>query len=80
MRVLFKRVSETFLAPSSISDARAFLAARETFLKLMRQYSRSGVLRLLDEDGRGSVGVDSVSGLSESTIVNMAAKQLGVIG
>jgi hypothetical protein len=80
MRVLFRKVSKTFLSPSSISDGRAFLATRDTFLRLMRQYSRSGALKLLDENGKGSVGVDNVGGLSESTIVNLTAKQLGVKG
>jgi hypothetical protein len=80
MRVLFRKVSKTFSSPSSISDGRAFLATRDTFLRLMRQYSRSGALKLVDDNGKGSVGVDNFSGLSESTIVNLAAKQLGVIG
>jgi hypothetical protein len=46
----------------------------------MRQYSRSGEIKLLDEKGKGSDGIDNVSGLSENVIVNLAAKQLGVIG
>jgi hypothetical protein len=80
MRVLFRRISETFLSPSNISDGRAFLATRDTFLRLMRQYSKSGALKLLDERGKGSDGIGNVSGLSESVIVNLAAKQLGAIG
>lgn len=80
MRVLFRRVSKAFVSPDSISDGRSFLTTRDTFLRLLRQYSRSGALKLLDEKGKGSVGVDNVSGLSESTIVNLAAKQLGAIG
>jgi len=80
MRVLFRKIARAFVSPRSISDGRAFLATRDTFLRLMRQYSRSGALKLLDGAGRGSVGVDSIGGLSESTIVNLAAKQLGVIG
>ena len=80
IRVLFRRVSETFFSPSSISDGRAFLVTRDTFLKLMRQYSRSGALRLLDEKGKGSDGIDNISRLSESVIVDLAAKQIGAIG
>ena len=80
IRVLFRRISKTFFSPSSISDGRAFLATRGTFLRLMRQYSRSGAIKLLDEKGKGSDGIDNVSGLSESVIINLAAKQLGVIG
>jgi len=80
IRVLFRRISKTFFSPSSISDGRAFLATRGTFLRLVRQYSRSGAIKLLDEKGKGSDGIDNVSGLSESVIVNLAAKQLGVIG
>lgn len=80
VRVLFRRISKAFFSPSSISDGRAFLATRGTFLRIMRQYSRSGEIKLLDEKGKGSDGIDNVSGLSESVIVNLAAKQLGVIG
>jgi len=80
IRVLFRRIFKTFFSPSSISDGRAFLATRGTFLRIMRQYSRSGEIKLLDEKGKGSDGIDNVSGISESVIVNLAAKQLGVIG
>lgn len=80
IRVLFRRISKTFFSPSSILDGRAFLVTRGTFLRIMRQYSRSGEIKLLDEKGKGSDGIDNVSGLSESVIVNLAAKQLGVIG
>jgi hypothetical protein len=80
IRVLFRRISQTFFSPSSISDGRAFLATRVTFLKIMRQYSRSGEIKLLDEKGKGSDGIENVSGLSENVIVNLAAKQLGVVG
>jgi len=80
IRALFRRVSETFFSPSNISNGRAFLATRDTFLKLVRQHARSGALRLLDEKGRGSDGIDNVSRLSESVIVNLAAKQIGAIG
>jgi hypothetical protein len=79
-RVLFRRISKTFFSPGSISDGRAFLATRGTFLRIMRQYSTSGGIKLLDEKGKGSDGIGNVSGLSESVIVNLAAKQLGVIG
>jgi hypothetical protein len=80
MRVLFRGVSKAFVSPDGISNGRAFLTTRGTFLRLMRQYSRSGALKLLDKKGKGIVGIGNVSGLSESTIVNLAAKQLGVIG
>jgi hypothetical protein len=79
-RTLFRRVSEAFLSPSNISDGRAFLATRDAFLKLMRQYSRSGALKLLDEKGKGSDGIDNVSHLSDSVIINLAAKQTGAVG
>jgi hypothetical protein len=80
IRVLFRRISETFISPGSISDGRAFLATRDTFLKLMRQYARSSALKMLDEKGKGSDGIANVSGLSESVIVNLAAKQIGATG
>jgi hypothetical protein len=80
IRVLFRRISETFISPSSISDGRALLATRDTFLRLMRQHARSGALKMLDEKGKGSDGIANVSGLSESVIVNLAAKQIGATG
>jgi hypothetical protein len=80
IRVLFRRISDTFLSPTSISEGRAFLATRDAFLKLMRQYARSGALKMLDEKGKGSDGIANVSGLSENVIVNLAAKQLGATG
>jgi hypothetical protein len=79
-RVLFKKISNTFFSPGSISDGRAFLATRGAFLRIMRQYSASGGIKLLEERGKGSEGIDNIIGLSESVIVNLAAKQLGVIG
>jgi hypothetical protein len=35
---------------------------------------------MLDEKGKGSDGIANVSGLSESVIVNLAAKQIGATG
>jgi len=80
IRVLFRRISKTFFSPGGISDGRAFLATRDAFLRIMRQYSRSGEAKLLDDEGKGSDGIENVRGLSETVIVNLAAKQLGVVG
>jgi hypothetical protein len=62
-------------------DASSFLAVRDRFLKIARQYAQSGSWRLVDdEEGIGAVGIKIVNGLSESDLILAAAKQLGVTG
>jgi hypothetical protein len=80
IRALFGRISQAFFSTGTTADGRAFLATRDIYLKLMRRYSKSGVLEILNERGRGSEGIDNVSGLTDGVIVNLAAKQLGVMG
>lgn len=80
IRVLFRKVEQTFTAATSDSDARAFVTCRTTFLQLARQYSAAGMLQLVAQRGKGSAGMKLAEGLSEAVLVNAAAKQLGITG
>jgi hypothetical protein len=80
MRSLFRKVSDVFLSSESETEGRSFLAARETFLKLARQYASIGIEDVLSERGEGSAGSNLVANLADTVIVNITAKQLGVTG
>jgi len=80
IRALYRRVSEVFSSSESQTEGRAFLIARDTFLKLARQYSSMGIERILSERGKGAIGLDLVAGLTDTAIVSVTAKQLGVTG
>jgi len=80
LRLLFRRVSEAFFSSASDSEGRSFLASREAFLKLARQYASIGIEDVLNEKGNGSVGIDLVAHLTDTAIVTITAKQLGVTG
>lgn len=80
-RLLFSRILETTSSNVTSVDAPAFLAVREQFLGITRQYSRSGFWKLVDgEKGVGVIGLNLVEDLSESDLILTAAKQLGVVG
>jgi hypothetical protein len=80
LRSLFRRVSDVFLASESETEGRSFLASRETFLKLARQYASMKIEDILNERGKGSTGLNLVANLTGTAIVNITAKQLGVTG
>jgi hypothetical protein len=81
LRLLLKRILEVTSSSSTDLDASSFLAVRDRFLKIARQYAQSGSWRLADdEEGIGAVGIKIVNGLSESDLILAAAKQLGVTG
>jgi hypothetical protein len=80
LRSLFRRVSDVFLASESETEGRPFLASRETFLKLARQYASMRIEDILNERGKGSTGLNLVANLTDTAIVNITAKQLGVTG
>jgi hypothetical protein len=80
IRALYHRVSEVFFSSEAKTEGRAFLIARDTFLKLARQYSSMGIERILNERGKGAIGLDLVAGLTDTAIVSVTAKQLGVTG
>lgn len=80
-RRLFCRMLEITSSNMTDLDASVFLAVRERFLGIIRQYSRSGFWKLVDgEEGVGTMGLKIVRGLSESDLILAAAKQLGVMG
>jgi hypothetical protein len=80
-RTLFARILEVTSANVTSLDASLFLAVRQRFLQITRQYVRSGFWKLVDsEKGVGLVGLRVVRGLSDDDIVLAAAKQLGVTG
>lgn len=80
LRQLFRETRDALMSAKTEADGRAFLAVREQFLKLARQYSSSGLMNLADERGKGSQGLDLVRGIHPVTIVTFAAKQMGVMG
>jgi hypothetical protein len=80
LRQLFRETRDALMSAKTEADGRAFLAVRERFLKLARQYSSSGLMNLADERGKGSQGLNPVRGIHPVTIVTFAAKQMGVMG
>lgn len=78
IRLLFNRVLEVVSSSETEVGATVFMAVREHFLKIARQYSQSGLWKLVEERGVGSLGFRIVSSLSEHEIVMAAGKQLGV--
>ena len=80
LRLLFKRILEVVSSRETEVAASVFMAVREHFLKIARQYSQSGLWKLIDEKGVGNFGFRTVSSLSEHEIIMAAGKQLGVTG
>lgn len=80
MRLLLKRILK--IASSSETDAPAsvFMAVREHFLKIARQYTQKGLWKFVDEKGVGGLGLQTITGLTDYEIVMSAGKQLGVTG
>jgi len=80
MRALYRRVCDVFFSSKVETEGRAFLASREVFLKLARQYASMGIEEILNERGSGSIGLNLVKGLTDTAIVTITAKQLGLTG
>ncbi len=80
LRALYRRVCDVFFLSKVETEGRAFLASREIFLKLARQYASMGIEEILNEKGNGSIGLDLVAGLTDAAIVTITAKQLGLTG
>jgi len=80
LRLLFKRILEVVSSSETEAAASVFMAVRAHFLKIARQYSQSGLWKLIDERGVGNFGLRTVSSLSEHEIIMAAGKQLGVTG
>jgi hypothetical protein len=80
-RLLFNRMLEITSSNKTDFDASVFFAVRDRFLRITRQYVRSGFWKLVDkEKGIGTIGLSIAKGLGESDFVLAAAKQLGVTG
>ncbi len=80
LRLLFARILEITSSTETEVAASVFMAVRSHFLKIARQYSQSGLWKLVEERRVGNSGVQIVSDLSEHEIVMAAGKQLGVTG
>jgi hypothetical protein len=80
VRVLFKKITDTFTSLPGDVEGRVFLETRTRFLKILRYYNSKGILRLVDRPGRGALGLAIVSNLTANQIVSAAGKQLGVTG
>jgi hypothetical protein len=79
-RLLFKRMLEIVSSNKTDLDASIFLAIRERYLMIVRQYVQSGFWKLVDERASGVIGLGIVQNLREGDLILAAAKQLGVIG
>lgn len=80
LRLLFKRILEIVSSKETEVTASVFMAVRAQFLKIARQYARSGFWKLVDERSVGSLGIQIVRNLTEHDVIMAAGKQLGVTG
>jgi len=80
IRLLLKRLMELFGSKPKAEDLVTFMAVRERFLRIMRNYASHGVERLIDENGIGTLALHLVKSLSNDDILAAAGKQLGVRG
>lgn len=80
-RILFRRILEIVSSNRTDLDAATFLAVREHFLRIVRQYAQTGFWKTVEvEVGVGELGLSIVNRLNDSDVIVPAAKQLGVIG
>jgi len=80
-RLLLTRILEVVSSNMTDLDGSSFVAVRDRFLKIARQYAQSGFWKLVDDEkGIGTIGIGMVTRLGESDMVLAAAKQLGVTG
>jgi len=80
VRLLFQRLIQTFSEIFRDADGKIFLATRERFLQILRQYSKQKALSLLETPGKGGHGIKMVESLSPEHMINAAGKQLGITG
>ncbi len=80
VRMLFQKLIQTFSGILQDADGKIFLATRERFLQILRQYSKQKAVSLLDSPGRGERGIKIVESLTSEHILNAAGKQLGITG
>jgi hypothetical protein len=80
VRLLFQKLIQTFSGIFRDADGKIFLATRERFLQILRQYSKQKALSLLETPGRGAHGIKMVESLTSEHILNATGKQLGITG
>jgi len=80
VRLLLQKLIQTFDQISRDADGKIFLATRERFLQILRQYSKQKALSLLEAQGRGARGIKIVEALTSEHILNAAGKQMGITG
>ncbi len=80
VRLLYKRILQFVSKKETNVPASVFIAVRNQFLRIARQYSRTGYWKLLDEKGTGNLSLQVVRNLSEHEALMAAGKQLGVTG
>lgn len=79
-KLLLRSIINTFTSLPGDSDGQTFLSTRENFLRILRQYSARGFLKLLDENPVQTPRQRHAKPSSTGWIVAAAAKQLGVSG
>jgi hypothetical protein len=80
IRLLFQRLIHTFTGIPQDADGKIFLATRERFLQILRQYSKQKTLDLIETPARGTRGIKTVESLTAAHILNVSGKQLGITG
>jgi hypothetical protein len=80
VRLLFQKLIQTFTGISQDADGKILLATRQRFLQILRQYSKTKALSLLDTPSKGGHGIKMVESLSSEHMINAAGKQLGITG
>jgi hypothetical protein len=80
VRLLCRRILESVSSKKTNVPASVFLAVREKFLKIARQYAQTGFWKLAEKQGVGGLGLEIVRNLTDDEIIMAAGKQLGVTG
>jgi hypothetical protein len=80
VRLLFQKLIQTFSGILPDADGKIFLATRERFLQILRQYSKQKALSLLETPGKGAHGIKMAESLTSEHILNATGKQLGITG
>lgn len=80
VRFLLKRLEGLFASKPDVEDLAAFVSVRERFLRMMRNYASHGVDELIEEDGRGTLGLQIARSLGDDDILAAAGKQSGARG
>lgn len=79
-RLLLRRLLDLFSSKPDVEDIATYLAVRDKFLRIMRNYASHGVDRLIDSRATGTIALRVVKHLSEEQVLAAAGKQLGVRG